>query len=106
MVMFTSGKAMSKNCLFLPFSFLESEFLESDSPSPTFSNSLRDSFLRVTKKGEKQSRNELMVAFHLPLHDTRDNIYCDITCVHRARAVLDKLAFDSSAPRAQSKTSV
>ena len=25
MVMFTSGKALSKNCLFLPFSFLESE---------------------------------------------------------------------------------
>ena len=25
MVMFTSGKALSKNCLFRPFSFLESE---------------------------------------------------------------------------------
>ena len=30
-----------------------------------------------------------MVAFHLPLHDTRDNVYCDIPCVHRARVVLE-----------------
>ena len=28
MVMFTSGKALSKNCLFLPFSFLESEYAD------------------------------------------------------------------------------
>lgn len=50
---------------------------------------LRDSFFRVTKKGEKQSTNEMIVAFHLPLYDTRDNIYCQIACVHRARVVLE-----------------